>query len=925
MDRRNAKKRAQRKIAKLQSKYVPFDQIGNVVKEILAATAEFGVAPPPFTLTLTSANVAGAENEYNFAAEGHFEKWLARALDRDFDADSENIRRYQDAVESNRNAFNNVRVAVQPIVGGCNKKKAETIVRETDFYTLTLYSPSSHDNNCGLKCLEYILKTDIDYEKTREKFGLRVTQKISPEDLTRIYRSLGAKKPLEYIDDDWNHDMIKGYNYLFIRNQHYYVVKDSEHKSFKDVKTKRGLLVWDIETRETEECVMVGKTPSYILKDAITCVAYKRYKSELIEHLTFVTTPEKTSVQQFKDWLSGQSNQGHFYNCVAHNGSRFDHYFFLASLTQQEQLMTRAQLRGRSIIGFQYKSHLFKDTCCFLTMSLKSACKSFKVKNEKMTSFQLNGETLTNENICFYNPNKSVKAKFWEFMALEYTEPDFWKMYTEYCLMDCISLMEVWGKFNIAYDSLVLQVFHDDKELLKNVSLMSCNTIGSLARKILEQSVYLPKGKLSYRYHTREYMKLMLFNMKTVEKDGKMKEVIDDDKIDFIAKCKRGGISACEKPGKHNQAVASVDIASQYPAAMMYMLIPAGKSEWGHDYSEFRYGFYHLKNLTFASKGFYPVASVKENHTLEWNNQVIEDIYTDSFTIDYLKRHCGLLSFEVAVNDEGQFESLTSLGYVRGEQIFGRFVKPLYDEKERQDALKAANDDNYNPALRETIKLFLNSLSGKLVEDPSHYFKLRYSENESSKINGLSIVKDKDDNEKNIWTSCGVMVYAYSKMLLFEYIHCLPNKQEDVIIIETDSIYFAAKHLDAFRQNVAQYKNEHPIRWVRFPIKFGGQLGNVKIEKNTTGSDKPSWFLGKKFYMIGDSMKVKGIPSKTIDMNGNQIDLVDETFYEQVFNGEVVKTKFATLVKQLFGERTYIAANEMVRTTKANMDYKVYD
>jgi hypothetical protein len=485
--------------------------------------------------------------------------------------------------------------------------------------------------------------------------------------------------------------------------------------------------------------------------------------------------------------------------------------------------------------------------------------------------------------------------------------------------------MEVWDKFNIAYQSLMLEVFHDDKEQLQNVALMSCNTIGSLARKILEQSVYLPKGKRSFRYHTREYMKLMLFNKKTVEEEGKVKDVFDDDKIDFIAKCKRGGISACEKAGKHNQAVASVDIASQYPAAMMYMLIPAGKSEWGHDYSDLRYGFYHLKNLTFATKGFNPVASVKEDHTLEWNNQVIADIYTDSFMIDYLKEHCGLISFEVAVNDEGQFESLTSNGYVRGEEIFGRFVKPLYDEKERQDALKVAKDDAYNPALRETIKLFLNSLSGKLVEDPSHYFKLRYSENESSKMNGLSIVKDKDDNKKNIWTSCGVMVYSYSKRLLFQYIKCLPNKEADVIATETDSIYFPAKHLEALRQNISTYKDTNPIRWNRYPIRFGGSLGNVKIEKDTTGSGKPSWFLGKKFYMIGDNMKVKGIPCKTIDINGNEKKLVDEAFFEKVFNGETVPSQFSTLVKQLFGERTFISANQMVRTTRALMDYKVYE
>ena len=40
----------------------------------------------------------------------------------------------------------------------------------------------------------------------------------------------------------------------------------------------------------------------------------------------------------------------------------------------------------------------------------------------------------------------------------------------------------------------------------------------------------------------------------------------------------------------------------------------------------------------------------------------------------------------------------------------------LFNLKAEQNKLKAEGKEQYNPALREAIKLYLNALSGKLVE-----------------------------------------------------------------------------------------------------------------------------------------------------------------------------------------------------------------
>ena len=71
-----------------------------------------------------------------------------------------------------------------------------------------------------------------------------------------------------------------------------------------------------------------------------------------------------------------------------------------------------------------------KDSCAFLTNSLSNLCDSYKIKTNKLENFEHKGTILDNTNLCFYNPDLT----FWEFMDLEINEPDYWDLYTTYCL-----------------------------------------------------------------------------------------------------------------------------------------------------------------------------------------------------------------------------------------------------------------------------------------------------------------------------------------------------------------------------------------------------------------------------------------------------------------------------------------------------------
>ena len=57
-------------------------------------------------------------------------------------------------------------------------------------------------------------------------------------------------------------------------------------------------------------------------------------------------------------------------------------------------------------------------------------------------------------------------------------------------------------------------------------------------------------------------------------------------------------------------------------------------------------------------------------------------------------------------------------------------------------------------------------------------------------MNGTGVNKVFNTDKYNDWIIAGVMVYSYSKRLLFEYIRCLPEDSDSVIHIETDGVYF---------------------------------------------------------------------------------------------------------------------------------------
>jgi len=377
--------------------------------------------------------------------------------------------------------------------------------------------------------------------------------------------------------------------------------------------------------------------------------------------------------------------------------------------------------------------------------------------------------------------------------------------------------------------------------------------------------------------------------------------------------------------GKHNGGITGVDIASQYPAALIYSKIPCGNSKFVTYYNEKYHGFYLIKDCVFNSYKLKPVANSIINQSLNWSCNDMSELYVDSYMLKYLMEYYGLVSFTV---DKG----LVSECDVDSSVIFGKYINTFYDEKKQQDYYKSTSNPLYNEALRQTIKLYLNSLTGKLVEDPSRHFSLSFDNKSNTKLCGAGVTKTYNETKINDWLVTGIMVYSYSKRLLFEYIRCLPGNSNDVIHIETDGIYFATKHLDQFSENLNNYEGS-------YPCKFGDDLGNLKIEKTT--HNQVAYFLGKKFYCITmnndyndiprddkdkNIYRMKGFPQKTINDDGSNKYLVDVSLYRECYEGNDITRTFKTLKKDLFGNNLSISSYDMTRTIVGNKDlFKEYD
>ena len=879
------------------NKTMPFEGLGDYIHKWIKLFNKDG-KHFSFELKSTKANVSRL---FRFHSISHFDSWFNNSIEKEMSSAGNQISK-----KEMKDLFDVITITNLRIIGGgcnkngeCNKKN----LHKSAFYDFKLMNPSSMNNNCLFACIRKLLGDDVlpDTRTVRKEFNLPTNTPVSIVDAYKIIDKY--KLDISIIDFNTPDELDEKQLYIVYKEGHFYVLTSFE--KIKPKSTNRGNIYFDFETRMTEQYVMVGDTKSYFIEPSTCCAVITDYKAKSSYEKVFITDNEKGCARKFMDFLNEQNKINKSYHIMAHNGGKFDFYFILGCLRGLE--LPLPQMRGNTIIGITYLNNYFKDSYCFLTSSLDELSSSFKVDKSKITSIELRGKTMTSNELCFYRP----ELTFNEFMNLQHTDPEYWELYIKYCMYDCYALKEVWEKFADCINTMIQRIDPENKKMMVQCKLIQFMTIGSHSKQILNQTNKDGNGVLKY---ARQGIKTFMGITIKYDNGKAISESIDMEKYEFLCKFKRGGISHCNMMGTHINGIFSVDITSQYPSALIYGYCPTGKSFWITKYDPTKYGFYHIKNLVFdPTYLFKPIAQTNPEMSLNWSCNKIDELYIDSYMLDYLNKNCGLISYEFV-------KGLVSSYQVKMDKLFGSYINTFYAEKQRQDVLKEQKDDAYNPALRESIKLYLNSLTGKLVENPETYFQLERNEESIKLLNGVGVEKMFNEGKYNDWLITGIMVYSYSKRILFEYINCLPRKANNVIHVETDGIYAPLCDIDEFTNNLNNYKGE-------YPCKFGNDLGNIKIEHKSNIDDK-AHFIGKKFYDFceGDKWisRVKGIVKKTINADGSTKIIVDKEFYEKVARGETIISEFATLNKKLMGKDIKISAHNMTRTTRPSGKYHTY-
>jgi hypothetical protein len=232
--------------------------------------------------------------------------------------------------------------------------------------------------------------------------------------------------------------------------------------------------------------------------------------------------------------------------------------------------------------------------------------------------------------------------------------------------------------------------------------------------------------------------------------------------------------------------------------------------------------------------------------------------------------------------------------------IFDKYISGFKHEKNRQDKLKTAGSDTYNPGLRAMAKLFMNSLSGKLMQrnftEASGLF-LSTSTKEIEKfiktleVFDLQVVGDNlirimgSLKIENIYKSAkpafnGCLIYSYARQHMNRVYSINPEAN---LYTDTDSLLIKAEYLHLYKDFI------------------GEEFGDLENELEGKTSTKVIMPCAKTYAIFNDKKVVKarskGVKlSSRWKMNENdefEVDKIVESydFYEALASGKELQVE----------------------------------
>lgn len=467
---------------------------------------------------------------------------------------------------------------------------------------------------------------------------------------------------------------------------------------------------------------------------------------------------------QFIKWILDNQHNCNF-TLIGFNNSNFDNFLLLDALLRNEKnskigeyAVNNIFYNGSQLLNFTINGrHNTFDIRKHLIGSLKSNCKGFKIN------------CCAKKNFDHYKSQQLYdEGKLIEFI----TDNNELKEYNEY---DVLATAVLYKRYCSA-----LQMIPATLDFAGDLS--NTKTIGSLIYKVFDTHCKTNKikfPKLKYDYYRD----------------------LQSSKI-------AGRVEMFNGIQKINERVASTDVCSLYPYVMSVLdcYYPAGEIKDVVGWEGDRLGFYYcdIDQRCLKDKNLPNIYAYKTGVENQWDYKgVIENYLLSNVMIQLL------LDFGCDVKIRN--------GFVFTEQIKScemfKFLLDIMKAKNEQDGYKDSKDEEqqelYNPALRETMKLLMNSLSGKVIEGlhtekvediqtDIDYLEIKAKAKSINVINSIGDrifvsyeVEEKDICEKEqrpIYL--GVLIYDYAKRYMYTKSYSKIGLKE-LIYTDTDASKFS--------------------------------------------------------------------------------------------------------------------------------------
>jgi hypothetical protein len=759
-----------------------------------------------------------------------------------------------------------------------------------------------------LLCNSFIMKNDIDviFNRKNNKF---INAKINKKDQDILVAKMELSDiELVYLNKNENSQYTILYDEF---NQHADIITNNE-VVIKDIYISRSLKVFynnemifspfNLSMNNNTDNRNNKMTIEYVFFDYETVVDYKNdscmqeYSISLL-HLTKEELKQLKEADENKDFIKVNEirknkcktfmgfdcseyfiqwimkNQGSKrFVLIGYNNASFDNLILMHALLRFKkhngELIDLSNIfyNGNTLLNMYINNrHSMFDLHKHLAVgSLASNCESFRINCCSKKSFDHDKAQLLFENgelLNFINNNEELKE------------------YNEYDVLATAVLFEKYRQ--TLANNIITSKYADE--------LFNTPTIGSLVYKIFSKSIIDKKINLP--------------NLDTYDKYKDLQRSKVAGRVELF-----NGVK------KIQERIVSTDVCSLYPYVMSIANVyyPCGEIIETNEYIEStdKIGFYYcdidqsnLKNEDLPL--IYPFKTGVENN---WNHEgKIENYLLSNVMIDLLLKY----NCKVEIKNGWFFTEKR-----KSCDMFD-FILQFMSMKNEQDRLSNENPELYNPALRETLKLLMNSLSGKVIEG-LHLDKTvavdtladyeKYTA--CNELNTIDVINNKifisyKCNEEEVFNSkkkqkpwyLGVLIYDYAKTYMYEMSYSKIGKKA-LLYTDTDASKFRYDHkpvngeeklndfmswkkwIDDSNVQVPHWEEveQYDPRYANHKIYQDGSkvFGSFEDElAKMKGGNYTFYCLQKKTWLYNDGQKTKykfkGLNNNCLLLNNNSI------------------------------------------------------